>query len=61
MDLLQSKEQHSIKDVGQDPLVVKKLPSQLSCYERNCCEEAWKNSGFDWVWTQASQIQVGHH
>lgn len=58
---LQSVEQHSTKDVGQDPLVVKKLSSQLSYYERNCCEEAWKNSVFDWVWTQASQIQVGRH
>ena len=61
MDLLQSKEQHSTKNVGQDPLVVKKLSSQLSYYERNFCEEAWKNSGFDGVWTQASQIQVGRH
>lgn len=61
MDLLQSKEQHSTKDVGKDPLVVKKLSSQLSYYERNFCEEAWKNSGFDGVWTQASQIQVGRH
>ena len=51
MDLLQSKEQHSTKNVGQDPLVVKKLSSQLSYYERNFCEEAWKNSGFDGVWT----------
>ena len=58
---LQSVEQHSTKDVGQDPLVVKKLSSQLSYYERNFCEEAWKNSGFDGVWTQASQIQVGRH
>lgn len=58
---LQSVEQHSTKDVGQDPLVVKKLSSQLSYYARNCCEEAWKNSVFDWVWTQASQIQVGRH
>ena len=48
---LQSVEQHSTKDVGQDPLVVKKLSSQLSYNERNCCEEAWKNSGFDGVWT----------
>lgn len=51
MGLLQSKEQHSTKDVGKDPLVVKKLSSQLSYYERNFCEEAWKNSGFDGVWT----------
>ena len=58
---LQSVEQQSTKDVGQDPLVVKKLSSQLSYYERNFCEEAWKNSGFDGVWTQASQIQVGRH